>query len=84
MRQWGVDLTYAEYLVRVKKQKGRCAVCRLPESVIGKSLSVDHCHKTGKVRGLLCNACNRALGFFRDNPTSLRRAIVYLRSNQKK
>lgn len=41
-------------------------------------LVVDHCHDSGKVRGLLCSGCNRALGYFRDSPTALRAAADYL------
>jgi hypothetical protein len=39
---------------------------------------VDHCHKSGKVRGILCNQCNRGLGFLKDNVDALKRAIKYL------
>lgn len=41
-------------------------------------LHVDHCHKTGAVRGVLCHLCNTGLGSFRDSPTLLARAINYL------
>lgn len=43
------------------------------------ALVIDHCHVTGKVRGLLCNGCNTALGAFQDDPKVLRRAISYLK-----
>lgn len=43
-------------------------------------LSIDHCHATGVVRGLLCNLCNRMLGFARDNPELLEKAAAYLRA----
>lgn len=63
-------------------QGGCCAICEKVEVVVirGKtlSLSVDHCHKSGSIRGLLCSDCNRGLGSFRDDPKILRRAIAYL------
>ncbi len=68
-----------------KKQQGLCAICSKPESMIDvregtvQSLSIDHDHLTGKIRGLLCNACNRGLGYFKDNPEFLVKAAAYLK-----
>jgi hypothetical protein len=56
-----------------------CALCKTPALDRHKRLVVDHCHATGKVRALLCQPCNRALGQFRDNATILQRAADYLR-----
>jgi hypothetical protein len=77
---YGVDSEwYAEQLV---KQNGVCAICHKPENktINGKllKLAVDHCHDTGKVRGLLCQACNRGIGCFNHDPMLLRSAIGYL------
>lgn len=47
-------------------------------------LGVDHDHTTGKIRGLLCNRCNRVLGLFRDNPDVIKRALDYVRSRRPK
>ncbi len=65
--------------------KGKCAICdinmTLPTKTKGQNLTsvcIDHDHKTGKVRGLLCAACNKALGLFKDNITSLNKAMRYL------
>ena len=63
-------LTLEDYIILHKKQNGVCAICKEPERV-GKSgrvypLCVDHDHQTGKVRGLLCRACNGFLGFYED------------------
>lgn len=57
-------------------QEGRCAICKEPETT--QILSIDHCHKTNKVRGLLCQRCNLGLGNFRDGQENLRAAITYL------
>jgi hypothetical protein len=53
-------------------QEGLCPICGSPAQV------VDHCHTTGRVRGLLCHKCNRGLGHFMDNPVMLVRALEYL------
>lgn len=78
-------LTYVSYKRRYEIQGRRCAICsELREwSGFGKlPFCVDHDHRTGKVRGLLCSQCNSGLGFFRDNRDSLINAITYLdRSN---
>ena len=55
------------------EQGGRCASCGDV-----KALHVDHCHRSGKVRGLLCSLCNVGIGFFRDDPERLKAAIAYL------
>jgi hypothetical protein len=58
----------------VKGQKGRCLVCRHKP----KKLVVDHDHTTGHIRGLLCDPCNQGIGFLREDPKLLERAIAYL------
>jgi hypothetical protein len=61
---------------------GCCKVCGCSMSLVGKSSEschIDHDHKTGKVRGLLCRSCNLALGFTKDSPKILQRLIGYLR-----
>lgn len=55
-------------------QNGQCKSC----SRSGCRLVVDHCHTTGKIRGLLCDDCNQGIGHFRDSPDLLRRAADYL------
>ncbi len=60
-----------------QKQEGKCAVCS-NALVTGRGTQVDHCHSTGKVRGLVCQGCNLVLGFSEDNPETLRSAIEYL------
>lgn len=63
---------------RLFEGQGRaCAICRREEFGVKKP-AVDHCHRTGVIRGLLCGPCNRALGYMRDDPEILQRAIAYL------
>lgn len=75
MRKFGI--TPDDYKNMNTKQKGLCKICgRKNES--GKILAVDHCHITGKVRGLLCSNCNRGIGLLRDDVKLLEKAIKYL------
>lgn len=60
-------LTSAEYDVVLAWQKKRCAICGKHQSEVKYSLHVDHDHKTGKVRGILCAGCNTGLGYFEKN-----------------
>lgn len=60
-----------------KEQDGCCAVCGRSAEEVG-TLRLDHCHATGKIRGLLCNGCNMGLGMFRDSPEALIAASEYL------
>lgn len=70
-------MTIAEYDAMYAKQKGECAICKT--SIEGKgNAKIDHDHRTGKTRGLLCNRCNRALGLLYDDCDVLRSAISYL------
>ena len=70
-------LTEDQYNEMVEAQDGVCAICERPCDVAGK-LSVDHCHETSRVRGLLCKRCNSGLGFFREDIDLLARALAYL------
>lgn len=76
-------ITLAKYEEMLAAQSGVCAVCRRPETSIGRNgtvlpLAVDHCHNSSQVRGLLCVNCNQGIGSFRDDPEILRKAIEYL------
>lgn len=64
-----------------KEQQGRCAVCGSPENGRYKHLSIDHDHSNGRIRGLLCNNCNRGLGLLKDNPEVLRKAAEYVETH---
>ena len=72
-------LTLDDYSAMLVEQSGVCAICGKEEAVSSKGvLSVDHDHKSGKVRGLLCDTCNRGLGHFFDNTELLTKAVLYL------
>jgi hypothetical protein len=75
-------LTGEQYGAMLAEQKGVCAICGKPETtVVGagvKPLSVDHCHDTNRIRGLLCHHCNHGLGHFMDSPAALRAAADYI------
>lgn len=72
-------LTLAEIDELLDQQGRRCAICRTDEwGGRHGGYVVDHCHKTGQVRGLLCSECNTGLGKLKDDPDLLRRAIEYL------
>ena len=71
-------MTLDQFNTMFEKQDRRCALCKSDKSD-GKNFVVDHCHKTGKIRGILCSYCNRALGMLKDDPDMLSRAIIYLR-----
>ncbi len=60
------------------KQNGKCAICGNP-SQTKRFLHVDHCHKTGAVRGLLCHGCNVGIGALRDDPDIISKALHYLK-----
>jgi len=73
------NITLEEYVEMYDKQNEKCAICKEDYELGGrKGLYVDHDHKTGKVRGLLCPTCNPAIGKFRDSKTILENAIKYL------
>jgi Autographiviridae endonuclease VII len=74
-------LTRDEYEKLLTEQGGLCIICG---DEVGEALRVDHDHTTGKVRGLLCSSCNTGLGYFYDNPESLRKAAWYLEKNAEK
>ena len=75
-KQFG--LSFEEYDRMYTDQRGVCKICGCQSGA--KRLAVDHCHATGKVRGLLCGNCNTSLGKMKDDPELLRRAALYLES----
>jgi hypothetical protein len=78
-RQYGLEL--GQYAKMFKEQDYKCAICGKTEQENSKRLAVDHCHKTGKVRKLLCHHCNCALGMVNDSEDTLVSMLSYLREN---
>ena len=73
---------HEEYKRLFEEQQGKCAICNSPENGRYKSLSVDHCHDTGKIRGLLCNNCNRGIGLLQDSCKVVGTALQYLKEHK--
>lgn len=80
--KWSYGISIDTYNTLFKLQEGCCKVCRKHQSEFKRALSVDHCHTTGKVRGLLCSGCNTALGHVKDNPDILKSLIQYLEDSK--
>lgn len=71
-------MSIADYEAMLHKQGGKCALCERTENLPFKTFTVDHCHQTNKIRGLLCHKCNTALGQFKDSVAVLLKAANYL------
>jgi hypothetical protein len=81
-KRYGVD--HEQYLQMIESQKNSCAICGSKNP--GRNMNnwnIDHCHETGKVRGLLCHNCNAGLGHFKDSIDNLKNAIKYLKKHNK-
>jgi hypothetical protein len=78
-KNFGISIK--EFYELLEKQNHRCAICRRKDTTNGRwgsqRLSVDHCHKSKKVRGLLCRRCNTGIGLFDDDPKLLGAAARY-------
>lgn len=81
--QKAFGLTVDDYDIMLKRQDGVCAICKR-HRIAARTyhMVIDHNHKTGVTRGILCNWCNRALGLLGDNIQFLENAIVYLKGNK--
>jgi len=71
-------ITVDDYDHMYTTQKGCCAICGVHQSETVRKFHVDHCHSTGKIRGLLCQDCNHLLGRAKDTREILSNAIAYL------
>lgn len=77
-KKYGVS--YEQYQDMLHKQNSVCAICGGSETHRSKkNLSIDHCHISNKIRGLLCSECNTGLGKFKDDVSLLQKAVEYLR-----
>lgn len=75
------NLTIEELNSMIEKQNGKCAICGNPD--FGKKgPSVDHSHSTGKIRGILCGRCNKAVGLFLDDTGVMNKAIDYINNSK--
>ena len=77
------NLSLEEYQLLLEKHNHVCAICKKPETSISrygtpKRLTIDHCHNTLEIRGILCDACNRGIGHLGDDIATLQSAIEYL------
>lgn len=85
MLQHRYNITLEEYEQMYENQNGKCSICNDNYPSGGTNgLYVDHCHKTGNVRGLLCPRCNSLLGRFLDDQKILNKALEYLNKNKNK
>ena len=75
-RKYG--MTAADFAALHAAQGGACGICRTTLTTENRGTVVDHCHDTGKVRGLLCQGCNRGIGLLKDSAEVLASAIAYL------
>jgi hypothetical protein len=81
-RKYGIGS--AEFDQLLSEQNGGCAICHAEVADSrAHQLHVDHCHTTGRVRGILCGPCNRGIGMFRDDPALLIKAAEYLTEREK-
>lgn len=70
-----------EFNIMLKYQKHKCAICKTLFPKIRRKINVDHCHKTGIIRGLLCPSCNLLLGAAKDNPEILNNSLSYCKDS---
>lgn len=76
-------ISLEDYNDLFNKQNGSCAGCKRHQSEFSKRFAIDHCHKTNKIRGLLCMQCNLTLGMINDNTDVLSNLINYLKNEQQ-
>lgn len=75
-RKFGLEIEDIELIL--SSQDYRCLICKIHQNDLPKALAVDHCHNTGRIRGMLCSNCNTALGMVKDSIWILKELIEYL------
>ena len=78
------NISPLEYMNQLDKQDYKCDICGEKFSSKSRPPHVDHCHGTNRLRSLLCEDCNHGIGKFKDSPSLLMKAIVYLLKHGKK
>lgn len=76
-------ITLEDYTKMFEEQCGSCAICKRSQNEFKKALHIDHCHTTGKVRGLLCHNCNTFIGHAKENISILSNGISYLKKAEE-
>lgn len=71
-------ITLEQYEEMYLAQNGKCLCCGASESTFGHRLAVDHCHTTGRIRGLLCKDCNVALGYLKEDKQIVENLLAYI------
>jgi hypothetical protein len=77
-RKWKTGWAQEQYDEKLCEQGHRCGICGVNQCSSGRAFSADHCHTTGKPRGVLCGNCNRGLGLLGDNAAGVLKAAAYL------
>ena len=75
-------LSSQQYIDLYNKQNGKCAICK-NKPTTKRGLHIDHCHKTGDIRGLLCHGCNIAIGNLKHDVNLMKSAIKYIKVKEK-
>ena len=76
-------ITEADYQLMFDYQQGQCGICKTHQDDLSKRLAVDHCHETGRIRGLLCVKCNLAVGAFSDKKETIWRAYRWVLTEEE-
>ena len=77
---WTYDISVEDVQKIYDSQNGKCKICGVFKEGFSSSqgLVIDHCHSTGKIRGLLCQSCNAGIGHLQESPEIFRKALLYL------